>query len=402
VHIRLSLLLFLVYAPLGAMWPLFSRRLEMLHFSPTQIAYAFATQALGALLAPLLAGQVADRWISAERCLACCAFAAGMSLWSLADCTTPAEVFVASLGFFLFASPTMSLGASICFAQLSEPRRQFGRIRLWGTIGWIVPGWLIGYALAQPAWLTGLLQMLRSGSAEIELVDAFRLGALLTFLQAMYALTLPGTPPRRDAPDLLAPVAALRLLRRRDFAVFFLCHLALCLTLPFGSQNTVLFLGELGIQDEWKAPAMTIAQSTEVLTLGLLPWLLARWGQRRIMLLGAGAWALALAVLTLGQPTFLVVASLSLNGLYITCFLVAGQVYINSHASEDVRASAQALITFTTGIGMLAGSLLAGKVRQLAGEAFRPTFAVAAMMAVVAVLVFALGFFPISGDSRAS
>src|ERR1700676_1856424 len=113
------------------MWPLFSRRLDMLHFTPLQIAFACGTQALGALVAPLLAGQIADRWVAAERCLSCCAFAAGGLLWLLADCTTPAHVFAVSLAFWLVMTPVMTLGTSICFAQLREPHQEFGRVRLW-------------------------------------------------------------------------------------------------------------------------------------------------------------------------------------------------------------------------------------------------------------------------------
>lgn len=373
--------MFLVYAPVGAMWPLFSRRLEMLHFTPWQIAVACATQALGTLVAPLLAGQIADRWVPAERCLTCCAFAAGGLLWVLADCTTPADVFLVSLAFWLVMAPLMTLATATSFGQLREPWREYGRVRLWGTIGWIVPGWILLYALGPDAM-------------GLELPDAFRLGTGLLIVLAIYSLSLPHTPPRREAVERFAPLAALRLFHRRDFAVFFIAHLTLCLTLPFSAQNTVLLLEKLGIGDEWKAATMTIAQSTEVLTLGLLPWLLARWGQRRVMLIGAGAWALAMAVMMVGRPVTLVVASLGLNGLYITCFFVAGQVFVNSHASQDVRASVQALISFTTGVGMLAGYGLSGWVRDLAGGAFGPTFAVAAALATVAVVVFAAGFRP--------
>jgi len=129
-----------------------------------------------------------------------------------------------------------------------------------------------------------------------------------------------------------------------------------------------------------------------VLSLGVLPLLLTRWGQRRVMLLGLVAWATALSVLTVGQPLGLVVGSLSLNGLFICCFLVAGQVFVNSRAPGDLRASAQALVSFTSGLGMLGGNLLAGWVRQQGGEPFAPTFALATGIALTALVVFSAGF----------
>jgi MFS family permease len=151
-------------------------------------------------------------------------------------------------------------------------------------------------------------------------------------------------------------------------------------------------LRSLGVSEGWLGPVLTIAQSTEVLSLGVLSLLLARWGQRRVMLAGLVAWAAALSVLTVGHPLGLVVGSLTLNGLFICCFLVAGQVFVNSRAPGDLRASAQALISFTSGVGMLGGNLLAGWVRQQRDEPFAPTFAVAAAIALTALVVFSAGF----------
>src|SRR5207302_9000234 len=173
------------------------------------------------------------------------------------------------------------------------------------------------YALQQPAWLTLLLEQVRPEMPRFELADTFRLASLPAILLGCHALTLSPTPPQREARDRFAPLAALRLLRRRDFALFFACHFALSLTLPFASQNTPLLLDELGIDDAWKGPALTLGQLVEVGSMALLPWLLARGGQRRVMLLGAGAWALVLAVQARGHPASLVVSCLALNWLYI-------------------------------------------------------------------------------------
>src|SRR5260370_32309879 len=99
-----------------------------------------------------------------------------------------------------------------------------------------------------------------------------------------------------------------------------------------------------------------------------------------------------MTVMGIGWPLGLVVGCLSLNGVFICCYLVAGQVFVNSAASGDFRASAQALLTVTNGLGMLVGNLLAGWVRGRAGGAFGPTFGVAVAIALVPLLVFAAGF----------
>lgn len=393
MRLRLSVLMFLQFAACGAMVPLFSLRLTELGFTPAETGLACATQALAALIAPLLVGQIADRWFPAERCLAVCSLTASGLLWVLADLTEPVSVVLVTQAFWLVMVPAFTLGTSLSFAHLAEPRRDYGPVRMWGTVGWVVPGWLLGYWLSNPEWLMELVRSVAPSRTAGSLADAFRLGGVFAFVLGLYALTLPHTPPlRHPGISWLAPLAALRLLRGRGFAFLALGTFGVCLTMPFVTQINPLFLEHLGIPRPLIQPTLTIGQGTEMLGLLMLPLLLSRFGQQATMRFGVTAWVLALAVLTLGQPTGLVVASLGLGGLCVCCFLVAGQVYVNSRASADVRASAQALLTFVTGMGALAGNLVAGWVRGLMGGEFRPTYAVGAALAVSTALVFFLGF----------
>jgi MFS family permease len=384
--------MFLQYAVPGALVPLFSLRLQELGFTPLEIGWACATQALAALVSPLVAGQVADRWFPAERCLAACAFASATTLWVLAELTSPSTVFGTSLVFWLLMGPVLTLGISVSFAHLERPERDFGPVRMWGTVGWMVPGWLLGYWFSNPEWLIGGLALLRPARPSGELADAFRLAGLFGFVLGAYALTLSPTPPKRRAGAWLAPLAALSLLRGRAFAIYGLCQFGVCVTVPFSIQVTPLLLEALGVPRPWLGPTLTLAQSTEMVALWLLPVLLLRLGIRGTMLVGLLAWAGALGILTLGQPTWLVVASQGLNGLCICCYIVAGQVFVNSRAHGEVRASAQALLAFVNGLGMLAGNLLVGGVRRQVNGEFRPTFAVGAAIALGLVVIFALGF----------
>jgi MFS family permease len=377
--------MFLQYAAQGALIPLFSVRLAELGFSPVEIGWACAMQPLAALVAPLLAGQVADRWVAAERCLAVCAALAGGLLWLMAGLTSPGAVFAATLAYWLVMGPASTLGNALGFIHLARPERDFGRIRMWGTIGWAAAGWLVGLAVRPQAWLV-------AAGWTGGLVNIFRVGAVLAFALAAYALTLPHTPPQRRRGAWLAPLAALRLLSGRPFAVYAVCLFGVNVTLPFYAQVVPLFLEHHGVPREWLGPAMTIGQSMEIVALGLLPILLLRLGLRGTMLLGLAAWAALLGAFTLGEPLWLAVASLGLNGLCICGFLVAGQVFVNGKARGDLRASAQALVAFITGPGLLVGHLLAGWVRQEAGGAFPATFGVAAAIALALVAIFLVGF----------
>ncbi len=209
---------------------------------------------------------------------------------------------------------------------------------------------------------------------------------------ACYALTLPLTPPRKSAKVRFAPLKALALVSYRPFAVFLICHFGLCLTFPVSIQNTPLLLMSLGIPKERLTLDMTLAQSTEVVTLLALPWILTRFQFRRALLVGIGAWTLGMAVMMIGEPRTLVIGSLVFHGVYICCFLVTGQVFVNRLATGDIRASAQGLLTFSAGLAMLGGNFLVGWIRELAGERFPPVFGFGAALAAVLLMVFFLGF----------
>jgi hypothetical protein len=274
------------------------------------------------------------------------------------------------------------LGVSLSFTHLAAPARDFGRVRMWGTVGWVSGGWLAAL------WL----RWLRPPGLSEGVADAFRVGGVLAFALSLYALTLPHTPPQRSRSAPLAPLAALKVLRSRAFVVYWVCVLGLCVTFPFYSQVTPLLLNYHGVAPALVGPTMTISQSMEMVSLALLPMLMLRLGVRGTMRLGITAWAGLLSVLALGEPLGLVISSLALNGLCVCCFLVAGQLFVNSRAHADVRASAQALLTCTTGLGLLAGNLLVGGVRQAVHEEFRPTFLAGAAIATVMVIVFLFGF----------
>jgi MFS family permease len=382
--------MFLMYAVPGAWWPVFTLRLEELNFTPMEMSWAFASSALGAVLASLVAGQVADRWVPAERCIAFCSTMAGVLLMVLAQVTSPWAVCLTSIACWLMIVPTLTLGLTVSMAHLRSPEQQFGPVRMWGTVGWVLAGWLLGYWFTDPTWLAPVRELV--GEEISNVADSQRLGAMLALLLAAYALTLPHTPPAKQARSWLAPLQAAHLLRHRSFAVFVLCAFCVHITFPFSQQQTPLLLKDLGVPLRWVGPTLTIAQSMEILTLFLLPVLGWRLGMRNTLLLGLATWAAALAILTAGRPAWLVIGSQALNGFCITCYLVRGQVFINRQADPSIRASAQGLVVMINGIGLLLGNLLVGWARHEFGGQFAPTFTVGLMIATIAVVVFVFGF----------
>ncbi|NBO93259.1 MAG: hypothetical protein EBV06_13260 [Planctomycetia bacterium] len=375
MYLRLSLLAALMWAVPACLVPLYSLSLQQLGFNKFTIALCCSTQAVAAMFAWLIAGQIADRWMPAERALSICAVFAGVNLWWLSTLTDPVTIFGGTLLFWMLCGPITQFGTAVCFTHLPFPAKQFGPVRMWGTVAWIVVGWISGVWL----WFR-----------QTPPTDVFRLGSFIAWILAVYAQTLPTTPPRPGRG--YAPLAAFRLFRDRGFAVYTLCLFGASLTFPFTTQLTPLLLTDLGVTKEWLTPTLTLAQPLEVIGLFVLPGILAALGLRRTMLVGLCAWLVAMSVLSIGRPLELVVPSLVLNGIYITCFTISGQVYVNGLAEGDLKSSVQGLFNGIGGSGLLLGNLLAGLLRHMTGDNLPLAFAPAAMITALMLLVFSLGF----------
>lgn len=385
--------MFLQYAPAGAVLPLYSTYLQdQLGFGSMGIAICCATQALATIFASLVAGHVADRWMPAERLLGLCSLLAGVDLWLLAEASQPLPIFFGTLVYWLLTGPIWMLGATIGFAHLKHPERQFGPVRLWGTIGWMMAAWLVGYWFRDPEWLCRLVGWLRPQRSASVRADLFRIGGILSFVLMAYALTLPHTPPRPSTDGIPAPLAALQVLRGRAFFIYALCLFGVCVTYPFGTQGTPLLLRQFDTPETDLPQLLTIAQATEIVALGLLPFFLLRLGVRRTMLLGLAAWTLGLSAQALASSRQFVAGSLMFNGLCIAGVFVAGQVFVNGRVHDGLRASVQALLTFLQGLGLLVGNLLFGALRRWAGGELQPAFAVGAVVMALLTAVFIWGF----------
>ncbi len=397
--VRLSVLIFMAFAIMGAWVPVFTWHLELLHFSPEATAWASAGNAIGALLAPLVWGQVADRWLPMERCVSLCALATGVGLFLLAELTKPAAVIFVCISMWFFLIPTIGLSTSLIFRQLEHPERDYGKIRMWGTVGWMVASWCL------TAWFT--LHGRYSG-AEPNFADSLRLGGVAAFVLTLYAWTLPHTPATGSAASARpwyarladAPLSSLRLFRDRSFVVYCVCMFGFHVTLTFTVQLNPLLLKRLEIDPKVSSLYLTICQTTEVLFLYLLPMLLMRYGTRSVMLAGGLSWVVGLGLLSVGAPVWLVLGSFITAGVFVCCFFIAGQVYVNQQATHDIRASAQGLLWFIAGIGLLLGHLLVGWIRDWTEDRYDIAYGVAAMVAAVLTVLLLIGFSGAASNSR--
>lgn len=348
---RFGAMMFLQYAVWGAWAPaLGAYLLNNLEFTGGQTGGIYLTLWLGCILAPFLGGQIADRFVPTQVFLALAHLLGGGLVLVAAWQTDFMGMWFWMFLYALCYAPTLALTNSICFHHLADPGRDFGSIRLWGTLGWIVVGlalWGIRGVWHTEEWTTHS--------------DLLLVTAALSLVTAVYCLCLPHTPPRREAGHPLAFLEALRLLKDRNVRVFMVIAFLVTTELQFYYIPTAAFLEDRGVDNSQVTAVMTLAQMAEVLVLMfLLHRSLKHLGLRVTMIIGVLAWPLRYLLFTI--PVLGVnIAALTLHGFGFAFFFVASQIYINRKAPDDIRASAQALLTFfTLGFGNFVGALFTG------------------------------------------
>ncbi|MCX7599445.1 MAG: MFS transporter [Armatimonadetes bacterium] len=362
VYWRLSVMMFLQYATLGAWSPVLAVYLqEQLGFSGAKTGSIYSLLWLGCILSPLLGGQLADRWLSTERVLAVLHFAGALCLWKSSQATSFANLWLWMLLFAVAFAPTLALSNSISFRHLADTRRQFGSVRVFGTIGWICAGLLLS------AWRKGYLGIRPWPSQS----DALVLGACAEAGLAAWCFLLPHTPPACSGESPWAFLRVWAIAQDKRFLSFLYIAFIISTQLHFYYVLGGPFLRDLGVSTIHLPGTMAIAQTAEILVMALgLRIALSRIGFRWTLLLGLMAWALRYLVWAtvawMAWPAWVAVASLALHGFCTVFWFVAGQVYVDQVAPPGVRHSAQALLTFATmGIGYYLGTHLAGIVQDL-------------------------------------
>ena len=365
IRFRFSVMMLLEYMVWGAWYPDFSAYLgKSLGWTDGQVGSIYALLPIGCMVAPFIAGQIADRYFPTDRLLAILHLLGAVPLFVMASARSYDNVWIWMLLWALLFGPTLALTNSICFHHMPAAEGNFGLVRVWGTIGWIVVGLLLGVGLRE--WLPGVLGPLGG-------FDGMWLACGLSVILGLFCFFLPHTPPAGKGASPLAFLGALKMLRNREFAVFLGIAFVVATELMFYFILTGPFLYAIGVA-QGSAPAwMVIAQVAEIGTMIFLPKMLKKWGIRGTMMVGILAWPLRYAIFAMGGPLWLILASLSLHGLCYGCFFTASYIYVDEIAPPDVRASAQGLIAFVLlGAGLVVGSWFAGAV----SDAFRVNGAV--------------------------
>jgi nucleoside transporter len=325
------------------------------------VGQSYATQTWGALFAPLIVGFLGDRLINKEWLNGILHIIGAVLLWWVSTITDSTMLFWALLTFFICYMPTLALVNTITFQNVENIERDFPKIRLWGTIGWIVAGLVISESFFGLFALPLLPGVEEGGSTNVQ----FQIAAVVSLVYGLYSFTLPASPPEgKGKPINLIKVLgfdALSLMARPSYFVFALCSFLICIPLAFYYARTGEFVGAMAFGNK-TGGVMALGQVSEIFFMALVPFFLAKLGVKRMLLVGMLAWSARYFLFAyFPSMSSMLVVGILLHGICYDFFFVTGQLYTDRVAPPETRTSAQALVGLLTyGAGMLVGNYILG------------------------------------------
>lgn len=374
VRIRLSIMMFLQYAIWGAWLPiLYPFLMGHRGFTLDQTGLCLMAGAVGALAGPFIAGQLADRSFATEKLLAISHFIGAILVYFLAG-ADKFEIFLAlSFIYGLVYAPTMALTNSISFANLPDRDRDFGPVRLWGTIGWIAAGIGIGQILLRS--YNDSAATLNEGRGV-----GFMIAAALGVVMAVYCLTLPHTPPTKTAEEKTAWLEGVKEVFKQPLITLFLIAIPVSMIHQFYFVFTSDFVTKIQTAansqsanafSDWVnkifgvggGGLMTIGQMTEIGVLAAIPFFAKSISRKNLLLIGLAAYAARMALFAFAPSLPTVILGIALHGFCFGCFIFVAFMVVDENTTPDIRATAQNLFNLViVGIGIIVGSLFATSV----------------------------------------
>jgi nucleoside transporter len=403
---RLSIMMFLQYAIWGAWLPLFYNYLTgKVGLTGSQAGTLFAVSAVGAIFAPFIAGQIADRYFNTEKFLGISHLVGAALVWQLSQVENYSGLIIYGFLYSLVYAPTLSLTNSLAFHHIGDRDRDFGRVRVWGTVGWIIAGigmgqWLLHkHSPPDPEATAEVVKATRL----LGYADSLRLSAIVGIVMGIYCFTLPRTPPQ-PGKQKFAPFEALSEVKAQPLLSLFLIAFPISCVHQFYFVHTETFLSSLNLETPLinsifgvGGGPMTIGQIAEILVLAAIPLVAKAVPRKTFLAIGLCAYILRFAIFAYVPD--LTYFALALHGFCFGCFFFVAFMIVDEESSSDVRASAQSLFNLVViGFGIIVGNYFAGWVAEIAAsEAGTTDYALLfsiPMWITVACLAALLAFYP--------
>ena len=362
IYTRLSIMMFLEFFIWGSWYVTIGTYLGSIGFSGANIGNAYLMTNIAAILSPFFIGMVADRFFSSEKVMGVLHLLGAIVMYATTEITSTVPLIGMLLLYNACYMPTLALVNNISFQQLDSPDKEFPKIRVWGTLGWIAAGLAISFMLSP------LL-------ADVETTALpLKMAAVISVLMGLYSFTLPDTPPKNTGMNttigVILGIKAIKLMKNTSFAVFVISSMLISIPLAFYYSFTNLYFNELNMANA--AATQTLGQGSEVIFMILMPWFFVRLGVKKMLLVGMISWIVRYAFFAMGDTgsmLWMLYIGILLHGICYDFFFVTGQIYIDQKSPREIRASAQGFITFITyGVGMGIGSVISGNVLDLFTE----------------------------------
>ncbi|PTR01502.1 nucleoside transporter [Mucilaginibacter yixingensis] len=388
IRTKLSVMMFLEFFIWGAWFVTMGTYLgKSLQASGTQIGTAYATQSLGAIIAPFIIGLIADKYFPAQKILGILHLAGGGLLWYGTTVSNFEGFYPIILLYMIIYMPTLALVNSVSFKQMANPNKEFPPIRFFGTLGWIIAGTIIG----KLAW-----------EQNNTLVLTFKMAAVASIALGLLSFTLPDTPPAKKGQKTtfseVIGLESIGLLKNRSYLTFFLASVAICVPLAFYYNFTNPFLNEVGMKEA--AFKQSWGQWSELIFMAAMPLFFVRLGVKKMLAIGMLTWVVRYVCFAYGNGDanyWMLIAGIVIHGVCYDFFFVTGQLYTDNLAGERFKSAAQGFITLATyGVGMLMGSYISGPIvdshKTAAGHDWQAIWLIPAGIALGVLVLFLLFF----------
>lgn len=351
VQFRLQVMMFLQFFVWGAWFVMASQVLGSNGLNDI-VPWTYGTAPIAAMVAPLFLGLIADRFFASEKVMGVLFLVGGVLMLLAPGAAERGEENLFSwliLGHMLCYMPTLGLSNTIAFTNIAD-QNDFPKIRVWGTIGWIVAGLLVSYW----GWNNSF--------------NIFWLAAISSILLGLFSFALPHTPPPAKGKPAdwrtVLMLDAFKMFASVPFAIFMLCSMLVCIPLAYYYQRAPQLLSQLGFNAV--SATMTLGQMSEIVFMILIPFFFRRLGVKWMILVGMAAWVARYLLFAFGAPnqsTLMILLAVALHGVCYDFFFVTGFMYTDQKASKEIRGQAQSmLVFFTQGIGMFFGFWIAGEM----------------------------------------
>lgn len=322
--------------------------------------WPYMVNPIAAIAAPFFLGLIADRYFATEKVLGVLHVLGGVVMLAAPQFSGIPVAFILVLLFYnLCYMPTLGLANSLAFHNIQSQEKQFPLIRVFGTIGWIVAGLFVSFAL---------VGLVTDGRLPEQTPLPIYTAAVASLMLGIYAFSLPHTPPpaagQRVSVRSIVGLDALKELGSKPFYVFIISSLLISIPLAAYYNFTQLFLEGTGFQRI--AGTQTLGQMSEVVFMLLMPWFFVRLGIKWMLLVGMGAWVVRYVLFAIGAPDevmWMIITGILLHGICYDFFFVTGQIYVDKKSTAGIRGQAQGMLVLVTyGVGMLIGARLAGRL----------------------------------------